>query len=651
MFTRVTRTLLASVVALGAVTAVPGAAQAAPATGYEAFFDNLVPAQLAKYRIPGAAVVVVDGQHPLFARGYGLADVDTRVPVSPDRTGFFIASNAKLWTTTAVMQLVEQGKLDLNTDVNRYLTAFKIRDSYPGQPVTLAHLLTHTSGFVDEIVGAAVRDPADAQPLADYLAEHQPERVRRPGTLASYDNYGFTLAGYLVQVVSGEPFDRYVATHLLQPLGMSGSTASQPPTAAVNATLAQGYRPQDDRQVRVQGQYGPMVPTGAGVVSTATDMGRFLSDQLRTSTSPIQPQLLDPTALRQMQTRQFSHDPQLPGMAFGWQEHPRDGQLVLAKDGDVPGFHSNAALLPDKGIGIFVVYNGDGVDGTASWAGKEVVDEFVGSFFPGAATTGGNAVAAGQDPEVAGSLNQYEGDYRVTRTAEDLTKAAALMSSVSVEVGPDNTLTTRGPLSPDPDKVTQHWTPIGPRLFQERGGQDQLGFRVDGDGQIAALFDTSNPTIAYQRLAWWQSPTLHQVLLVGALTVLLVTLLYYPIAVLVRLLRRRSPAAGTRWSTTARLAAWITAALATAFTAGLAVLFSDGNRLQESILLGKSPVVITVLAMSTTAVVTAAATITGTVAAWRRGWWTLPGRLHHTAVSLAAVVFLGVVSIYHLTLA
>ncbi|MGC4750404.1 serine hydrolase domain-containing protein [Micromonospora sp. DT201] len=648
MFTRTTRTLLASLVALVAVTALPGAAQAARPTDYQAFFDDLVPAQLAKYRIPGAAVVVVDGQHPLFAQGYGLADVDARVPVSPDRTGFFIGSNAKLWTTTAVMQLVQQGKLDLNTDVNHYLTVFKIRDTYPGQPVTLAHLLTHTSGFVDEIVGAAVRDPADAQLLAEYLAEHQPERVRGPGTLASYDNYGFTLAGYLVQVVSGEPFDKYVATHILQPLGMTGSTASQPPAAAVNATLARGYRPQDDKQVRVQGQYGPLVPTGSGVVSTATDMGRFLSDQLRTSTTSTKPHLLDPAALRQMQTRQFSHDPRLPGMAFGWQEHPRDGQHILDKDGDVPGFHSNAALLPEKGIGIFVVFNGDGVDGSASWANKEIVEEFVDTFFPGSANAAG---AAGQNPAAAGNLDQYEGDYRVTRTAEDLTKAAALMSSVSVEAGPDNTLITRGPLSANPDKATQHWTPIGPRLFQERGGQDQLGFRVDDDGQITALFDTTNPTIAYQRLAWWQSPTLHQLLLVGALAVLLLTLFYYPIAALVRRLRRRSPSAGTRWSITARLAAWVTAALATAFTAGLAVLFSDSNRLLETIILGRSPLVITVLAMSTAAMVTAAAAIVGTVAAWRQGWWTLPGRLHHTAVSLAAIVFLGVVAIYHLTLA
>ncbi|MBM7493301.1 CubicO group peptidase (beta-lactamase class C family) [Micromonospora luteifusca] len=650
MFTRLTRMLLALTVTVVAASAVPGAAQAAPpAKDYEAFLDELVPAQLAKYKIPGAAVVVVDGQHQLFARGYGLADVDAREPVSPESTGFFIASTAKLWTTTAVMQLVKQGKLDLNTDVNHYLTAFKIDDTYPGRPVTLAHLLTHTSGFVDEIVGAAVRDPADAQPLAEYLAEHQPDRVRPPGTLASYDNFGFSLAGYLVQIVSGEPFDQYVTTHVLQPLGMSGSTANQLPSAAINATLAHGYRPEGDGQVQVQGQYGPMAPTGAGVVSTATDMGRFLSDQLRTSTSSAKPLLLDSAALQQMQSQQFSHDPQLPGMAFGWEEHPRNGQHILEKDGDVPGFHSNAALLPEKGIGIFVVYNGDGVDGSAFWANKQLVNAFVDIISPGEPAASGTAGVASETPGAAGNLDQYVGNYRITRTAEDLTKAAALMSSVSVETGPDNTLTTHGPLSPDPDKATQHWTPIGPQLFQERGGPDQMGFRVNGDGQVTALFDTTNPTVAYQRLAWWQAPSLHQLLLAGALAILLVTLLYYPIAGLVRRLRRRSPAS-TRWGSAARLAAWVTAALVAAFTTGLAVLFSDGNRLQESILLGKSPLVITILALSTTALVTTVGASVGTVAAWRRGWWSLPGRLHHTAVSLAAIAFLGVVSIYHLSL-
>lgn len=637
MIKPVMRLVLALAVALFAAVAVPAPASAAPTPDYAAFLDGVIPAQLAQHRIPGAAVVVVAGGRQVFAKGYGLADVDARIPVDPERTGFFIASTTKVWTATAVLQLVEQGRLDLHADVNRYLTDFTIRDSWPGRPVTLAHLLTHTSGFADQILGAAVEHPADAQPLAAYLAEHQPERVRPPGTLASYDNYGFALAGYLVQVVSAQPFDRYVAEHILRPLAMSGSSATQPHPAAVDATLARGYRPDGAGQATARGQYGPMTPAGAGVVATATDMGRFLRAQLGTG-----PRLLGPEALAQSVTRRFTHDPRLPGMAFGWEEHPRGGRRMLTKDGDVPGFHSNMAILPEQGVGIFVAYNGDGVDGSASYANKELVERFVDRFHPGtpaaAASSGG-----------AGNLDRYAGDYRITRTGQDLTKAAALVSSISVEAGPDGTLTTNGPLSADPGKTTQRWSPIGPELFQERDGGDRLGFRVDGDGRVTALFSTANPTVAYERLPWWQSPLLHKILLAASLLVLLAALLHWPVAGLVRRLRGRP--APSRWAGAARLAAWVTAALVAGFTAGFAMLFADGNRLNESILLGGSPLMITVLALSTTAVATTALAAAGTIAAWRRRWWTRTGRLHHTAVTLAAATFLTVAATYHLAIA
>ncbi|MGW9192288.1 serine hydrolase domain-containing protein [Micromonospora chersina] len=637
MIKTVVRLVLAFAVALLAAVTVPAPAAAAP--DYAAFLDEVIPAQLAEHRIPGAAVVVVAGGRQVLAKGYGLADVDARIPVDPDRTGFFIGSTAKVWTAAAVLQLVEQGRLDLNADVNRYLTGFTIRDRWPGRPVTLAHLLTHTSGFADQILGAAVRDPADAQPLARYLAEHQPERVRPPGTLASYDNYGFALAGYLVQVVSGQPFDRYVTEHILRPLAMSGSTAAQPQPAAIGATLARGYRPDDAGQAVAQGQYGPMTPAGAGVVATATDMGRFLLAQLGDGAGP---RLLGPAARARAVATRFTHDPRLPGMALGWEEHPRGGRRILSKDGDVPGFHSNMAILPDRGIGIFVAYNGDGVDGSAFSANKELVDRFVDRFQPGTPDT---APPAGP----TGSLDRYAGAYRITRTGDDLTRAATLVSSISVEVGSGGTLTTTGPLSADPAKTTQRWTPIGPDLFQERGGEDRLGFRVDGDGRVEALFSTANPTVAYERLPWWQSPLLHQILLAASLLVLLAALFHWPVAGLVRRLRRRP--APSRWASAARLAAWLTAALAAGFTAGFAALFADGNRLNETILLGGSPLMTTVLALSTAAVATTAVAAAGTVAAWRHRWWTLPGRLHHTAVTLAGATFLTIAATYHLTLA
>jgi CubicO group peptidase (beta-lactamase class C family) len=624
MFKHVVRMVLTPAVAL---VAMPAVAQAEP--GYSAFLDHVVPAQLAEHRIPGAAVVVVSGGRQVAAKGYGLADVTTGTQVTPDRTGFFIGSTAKILTATAVMQLAEQGTLDLHADVNQYLGTAEIPDTYPGRPITLSHLLTHTSGFEDQILGAAVRDPADVRPLAEYVAQHQPDRIRPPGELASYDNYGYALAGYVVQVVSGQPFEQYVATHIAQPLGMSGTTAAQPHPAAIEGTLARGYRPDGNEQVQARGQYGPMAPTGAGVVATATDMGRFLNAHLTGGVGA------------QMQTRQFTHDPRLPGMGFGWEEHPRNGLRILSKDGDVPGFHSNMAILPDKGIGIFVVYNGDGVDGTAPYAGKDLVERLVDRFFspaPGTSPTG-----------LAGNTADHAGNYRVTRTGDDLTKAAALVSSVSVDSGPDSTLTTNGPLSANPDKTTQHWVRIDTDLFQERDGHDQLGFRRDSDGDVTALFSTANPTVAHERLAWWQSPTLHQALLVASLVVLVSSMAYWPVAALVRRLRRRT--APSRWISGARVIAWITAALVAAFTTAFVMVFTDSNELNETIMVGTSTLLVTVLALSTTAVGFAVVALICAVVAWRRQWWTLPGRLHYSAVALAAITFLGVATSYHLAIA
>ena len=156
----------------------------------------------------------------LFTRGYGKADVKNDEPVVADETLFRIASTSKLFTATAVMQLVEQGKVDLDTDVNDYLKDVKVPDTYPGRPVTLRGLLTHTAGFEEHFTGSEARTAAEVVPLGKYLAEDMPARVRPPGEITSYSNYGMALAGHVVEEVSGESFDRYVKENIFNPLGM-----------------------------------------------------------------------------------------------------------------------------------------------------------------------------------------------------------------------------------------------------------------------------------------------------------------------------------------------------------------------------------------------------------------------------------------------
>src|SRR5438034_4679364 len=189
---------------------------------FETFLDALIPSQLRNRNIGGAVVSVVKDGQVLFQKGYGYADVKEKKPVLPDQTLFCPGSISKLFTATAVMQLVEQGKLDLDRDVSGYLD-FAIPKTYP-EPVTLRQLLTHTAGFEDTLKNLFVAHESDLKLLRAYLVNQMPARIFPPGKVPSYSNYGFTLAGYIVERVSGEKFERYIDNHILKPLRMTNST-------------------------------------------------------------------------------------------------------------------------------------------------------------------------------------------------------------------------------------------------------------------------------------------------------------------------------------------------------------------------------------------------------------------------------------------
>src|SRR5262249_14602977 len=158
--------------------------------------DGFVTSQLAVHHIAGATVAVVKDGKVVLVKGYGYADYATLKPVDGHKTLFRPGSISKLFVWTAVMQLVEQGKIDLNADVNTYLKTFKIRDAF-GKPITMINLMTHTPGFEDQVRGLFVDDPAKLQPLGTYLSGHIPARIYPPGTIAAYSNYGAALAAYI----------------------------------------------------------------------------------------------------------------------------------------------------------------------------------------------------------------------------------------------------------------------------------------------------------------------------------------------------------------------------------------------------------------------------------------------------------------------
>jgi CubicO group peptidase (beta-lactamase class C family) len=569
--------------------------------------DRVITAQLAKDHIPGAAVVVVAGGKQVYAKGYGVADTRRRTPVDPARTRFYLGSVTKLFTASAVQQLVDAGKLDLDADVNSYLD-FRIRDSYPGRPIRLRNLLTHTSGFEDRVLGVATPAGTPVPKLGPWLAKHQPARVRPPGTLASYDNYGVALAGYIVQRVSGESYERYVQQHVLAPLGMRHTSLNND-----TEHLATGYR--SDGTVATGGQRGPLTPAGPNVTAVPTDLGRYLIGQLR----PGNPLL----------HRQFTPDRRLPGMGLIFEEHPHDGTRVLAKDGDVPGYHDYVALLPDDDIGVYVAYNGDGVDNSGSYARRELVDRIVEALHP-------DRHPATPTRHDDGDLSRYAGSYRTTRyNHHDLTKVTQLVSPVTVTAS-DDELTTTG-LSENPAVSEQHWIPLGHGLFAERGGDARLAF--DGD----VLLDSESPSAAYQRLAWYQAPMRHLELLVAATLVLLYALVAWPIAAIAQRRAGLLP-------NLARWGGWGAAVSAFAFLALFAMVMSDSAALNEHITLNDSTALHAAPVLLRVTFGFTALLLAGSVLAWVRRWWRLPGRIGYTVVTVAAVAFCVVTALYNLML-
>ncbi|MET7328374.1 serine hydrolase [Nonomuraea sp. NPDC005650] len=589
--------------------------RAAAATDLEdvgTLVDQVVPGQLAAHGIPGAAVTVVSDGRQVFSRGYGYADLARLMPVDAARTGFFTASTAKTFTAVAALQLVEEGRLDLHADVNTYLKTFKIEDTFPGRPVTLEHLLTHTAGFADNVLGSSWEDPSAAEPLAEVVRNGRPERVRPPGTVLAYDNCAYNLAGHLVELASGKPFAEYVRSRVLAPLGMEGTSFGAPLPAALVGSLARGY----DGDVPYKRYYGSPA-SGAGPVTTAADMGRLmialLGDDAR----------LGRRIGTTMMSRHYTQDDRLPGMGYGLEETARNGRRIFFKGGDINGFHHLLALLPDQRTGIYVVFNGE--DSTA--AANDLVDRIVDRYFPGRPDV---------PRPVRGDTSAYAGTYTSTRIRGDLLRAGALFANVTVEPAGDGTITTTG-LSRDPAEPVQTWQLVGPGLFAERGGQERIAFDgPGGDGRVLLAGGHQEEAATFERSA----AGLHGWLVYAGLAAFVLAALGMPVAALVRRLRGRPARHRTAW-----WLAWLTGVLVLVFAYGFAATIAVAPT--DAIFLG-SPLLTAALVASSTAFVLTGGVVACSAGAWWKGWWGLAGRVSYTAFALVSAGFMAVAYAYHL---
>jgi CubicO group peptidase (beta-lactamase class C family) len=482
----------------------------------DAWLDGYMPYALKAGGIPGAVVVVVKDGQPLTMRGFGYSDLVAQKPVDPNLTLFRPGSVSKLFTWTAVMQLVQAGKLNLDADINNYLD-FKITPK-GDKPITLRNLLTHTPGFAETAKYLIEFGDKKPKPLGQILSRWVPERIYEPGAMPAYSNYGASVAGYIVQRVSGEPFDQYVQRHIFAPAGMAHSTFDQPLPANLRPLMSKAYKPGTDepQPYEVIG----MAPAGA-LASTGADMGRFMIAHLNNT-------LIDPATAQLMHSninKPYSH---LPAMALGFYHEDRNGLNIVGHGGDTVFFHSDLHLILDKNVGLYISMNSVGKNGAAHSLREELLQEFLDRYYPAPPKNLPTAITARQHGAI------MAGHYVSSRAGGfNFLRLAALLGETTVAVDKDGNLVASSitDLSGSPRK----WREVGPWLWKDVNGADYLQAVPNENGGIRMFSITPYaPIIEFLPApaslnAGWIFP-------VGgaALLILLIAALGWPIVALVR---------------------------------------------------------------------------------------------------------------------
>ncbi|RJX41780.1 class A beta-lactamase-related serine hydrolase [Paenibacillus pinisoli] len=591
-----------------------GAPDLNDAARLEAFVDGIMEIQLKNMSIPGAVISIVKDGKSLLAKGYGYSNIKEGKPVDPEKSLFRIASTTKLFTWTAVMQLVEQGKIDLDKDINTYLKEVRIPATYE-EPITMRHLMTHTAGFEDGGVGYQITtDPAKLPvSIAETLTRHMPARVMPPGEMIAYSNYGTALAGLIVEDVSGIAYNDYIQRNIFDRLGMKYATVHEPVPAELAPYAAVGYARENGRFAAKPLTFeGGFRPAGSGSVS-ALDMSRFMIAHLQNGQYG-EARLLKPETAKVMHAPAFQFDERLPGMALGFYELRLNGQRIISHGGADPLFNTELYLVPDQGLGIFVSYSG-GEGGTAA---SEMSQAFFNRYFP---------VGENSFPSVAAELEQdlqkYAGSYQfLRRNHTDIDKFYSFLAQISISVA-DNRLTIGS------GAEQQIFAPIGPNLFQAVGGTNQIGFRTDDSGQVTHLLMDFLSSEPLERTPLINRTSLWLPLLALSAAVFVTTVLGF----IPRIRAIRAMPKPQRWASrlSAATAAWALMTCAATFVIVLNMDLVDRlSRITTSLQL--------YLFMPLLLVVLSIAMVLAAAWAWRKKYWTVMKRVHYSLTALAAIV-------------
>jgi CubicO group peptidase (beta-lactamase class C family) len=489
-----------------------------------AWLDGYMPYALATGDLAGAVVAVVKDGQVVFEKGYGYADVASKKPVDPKLTLFRPGSVTKLITWTAVMQLVEQGKLDLDADVNKYLGTDLQVPARDARPITLRNIMTHTAGFEEQVKNIITEDPT--QPgYVELLKRWMPTRVFDAGTTPAYSNYATSLAGYIVERVSGESFYDYVEKHIFAPLDMKHSTMRQPLPKDLEPYMATGY-------VLASGEakkFEIVGPAPAGALSSpAEDMAHFMIAHLQNGEYNGNRILKEETA-RQMHDSPLTLLPPLNRMELGFFETNINGREVIGHLGDTQDFHTSLHLFLKENAGFYVSFNSAGKEGAAHKLRLALFADFADRYFPGPP----RGTARVDEATAKQHAQRMAGNWVASRGSQTtFLSAIGLIGQTKVGVGAMGELVVadlKG-LNGQPIK----WVETAPFLWQDPNGHDRLTAKVV-DGKVDRWsFDLVAPFDVYLRAGAasdgaWLVPAL-----CVSLGVLLLTLVFWPVTAIVR---------------------------------------------------------------------------------------------------------------------
>lgn len=479
---------------------------------FDAFFGGRSP-----HGLYGAAIVVVHQGEILLAKGFGEADPIAHVPLDIETAVLPVASIAKAFTATAVMQLHDQGLIDLDADVGTYLYGYEL-ERPDAAPVTIGHLLSHTEGFQECNLGI-VATATEGNDLAGFFKARMPRRVLPPGKYLTYGNWASGLLGLVVEQVSGLPFHRYVREHIFEPLGMTSSTFEQPaPQEIASRCIRECVRDREGRYQEAPHVYARMAPAG-GMNAGALDMAAYLIAM--TGDGSYQGRrLLGERTVTAMRERRFQPHPEMPGITYGFFEEMRNGHRVLRRDGDSATAWSRMYLVPEAQLGIFYTVAGD------EEARPALADALFDHLWP--------PTSEASSPRAVSSkpVQRFEGVYRYLQYNRDTFSKlqSLLVGQVRVRADSKGGLNVTALGAGDVYggfEGTTRWAPIGDNLFERADGKARIAFGEDANGNVATLYSSMRYQGGFSRLPCYEASTWQFAFFVGFLMTALASLIVF----------------------------------------------------------------------------------------------------------------------------